>query len=73
MKRRHCCAFTFAALIAFITSGCGSSSVDAAAKWDGKEPLPPIAVKASKNSRKAPQAPPRRVRGFTVPTEQPGV
>ena len=73
MKRLHCCAFAFAAFIASMASGCGSSSVDAAAKWDGKEPLPPIAVKTSKNSKKTPQAPPKRVRGFTVPTEQPGV
>jgi hypothetical protein len=70
MKCLNCSAFTVVTLIAFIASGCGSSSGDAAARWDGKQPLPPIAVKARKNSKKPSQPPPKRVRGFTVPAEQ---
>jgi hypothetical protein len=65
MKRLMVCFLVSGLLMPFVASGCGSSSVNAAAKWDGKEPLP--APPPSK--RKADQGKPimKRVRGFTVP------
>ena len=57
-------------LIAAVGSGCNSSSKDAAANWDGTSPRHPLPPRTFKKSKQAPQASPKMVRGFTVPTTQ---
>ncbi len=66
MRRWFAGSFMLAVLGLVIASGCGGPTEDAAAKWDGKDPLPPITIKPSKN-KNALKEPPKRVRGFTVP------
>jgi hypothetical protein len=67
MKRLFRGVLSIAILIPFAAAGCGSSSGDAAAKWDRQQPPTTLPVKPSKQS-KVPQKPARKVRGFTVPT-----
>jgi hypothetical protein len=62
-------ALTLAILCASISFGCESAHEDSAAKWDGTQPLTPIPAKASKNPKKSPPTPVKKVRGFTVPAQ----
>jgi hypothetical protein len=50
-------------LVPPLICGCGSQTEDAAAKWDGKEP-----VAGPPPSKKKDAPPSKRVRGFMVPT-----
>jgi hypothetical protein len=66
MNRLICCVLTSALFIPVFVSGCSSSSVDAAAKWDGKELIPGPPPKKGKTGAPAASAV-KKVRGFTVP------
>jgi hypothetical protein len=68
MKRLVFCFLLSGFLIPLVASGCGSSSVDVAAKWEGKDPLPTPPRSTRQSDQGKPTA--KRVRGFTVPGTQ---